>query len=65
MVILQDHSNTPGYLLNLCLVSLGDDNGNGNLEGAVCNLSIKFQNSFSYCFILFFTLGGYLPIFEA
>lgn len=65
MAILQDHSNTPGHLLNLQLVPLGDDNGNGNLEGAVGSPSIKSQNNFAVTVLLFCSLWGYLPIFEA
>lgn len=64
MAILQDHSNNSGHLLNW-LVPLGDDNGNGNLEGEIWNLSIKSQNNFGVSVLLFCSLWVYLPIFEA
>lgn len=62
---LQDHSNIPGHLLNLWLVPLGDDNGNGNLEGAVWNFSTKSQNNFAIGVLLSFTQGIFAFIFEA
>lgn len=65
MAILQDHSNMPGHLLNPWLVPLRDVNGDRNLEGAVGNLSIKFQNNFAVAVLLYCSLWGYLPVFRS
>lgn len=65
MAILQDHSNTPDHLLNPWLVPLRYVNGDRNLEGAVGNLSIKFQNNFAVVVLLYCSLWGYLPVFRS